>query len=458
MKKYRISIRIKTLILCVATFLLTSFILTVIVALLVNHWKKQLVKNSITLAEEHGKELAQELTRIIEQDLDLRVEKLKENPKALSSIQLFLKQNENIIMAAFVDERGTILLEHYQGEETSGTAVLSPGSKYTASVPSPYTHPDLQIILKNPPDEIHEKKVPIMKGENLLGQLEFRVSENAILSRIAYSSVLITRTLFILLAALFILLVISYFFLWRLFSHHLALVQERDRLDKLASIGTLASGLAHEIRNPLNAMNVNLDVIGEEIDDPREDSAEKAREILSNLKKEIAQLNSTLSNFMKFALPGKTEKLEVDFTEIVKETLEFFRAEFERSNISMRMNLLEKCVIAADPTSLKQLIMNLVLNAVQAMEKSAIKRLEITLHPEGKFWHLTVKDTGTGFGDVNPEKCFEVFYTTKEGGSGFGLPIARQVAFAHNGRLWAENTESGNGARFHLLLPMLHAS
>lgn len=454
MKTPEISVRTKTLILCVASFLMTSFILTFLVAILVNHWKQRIVKSAYSLAEEHARNVVDNLSRIIEEDHENRVENLKDNPRAHSSIQLLLKQNENIVMAAFVDERGTILVEHFRGEETSGTAILTPGAQYTTSLPSAPEHPDLQIILKNPTDKLKEIKLPLMRGEKLLGQLQFQVSENSILKRMSSSSILITRSLFILLIAIFLLLVISYLFLWRIFSHHLVLIQERDRLDKLSSIGTLASGLAHEIRNPLNAMNVNLDVIREELEDPREDSQKKAKEILTNLSREIEQLNQTLSNFMKFAIPGRLEKQNLDLVKLVKETLEFFAAEFEREQIHTRFDTPAECILKADPTSLKQLLMNLIINATHAMKQNPLKRIDVNMVVDGKYCHLTIQDTGPGFGAVNPEKCFEVFYTTKVGGSGFGLPIARQVAYAHDGKLWAENAGPEGSARLHLMLPM----
>jgi signal transduction histidine kinase len=454
MRTPEISIRTKTLILCVASFLLTSFFLTFVAILLVNHWKQHLVKNAYTLAEEHARRVVEELSRIIDEDLENEVEKLKENPRAHSSIHLLLKQNENIVMAAFVDERGTILLEQYRGEETSGTAVLQPGAQYTTTLPSTREHPELKIVLRNPSDNLKEMKIPLIRGEKLLGQLQFQVSENSILKNMSYLSILISRSLYILLVSLFLLLVLSYLFLWRIFSHHMALIQEHDRLDKLSSIGTLASGLAHEIRNPLNAMNVNLDVIREELEEPRADSQKKVQEILTNLSREIDRLNQTLSHFMKFALPGRLEKQRVDLVKILKETLEFFAAEFEREQVSTSVNTPAECKLQADPSSMKQLLMNLILNAMQAMKQSPVKRLEINMEVEGKNCHLTIRDTGPGFGEVNPEKCFEVFYTTREGGSGFGLPIARQVAYSHDGKLWAENADPASGARLHLILPI----
>jgi len=454
MKTPRFSIKTKTLIYCVASFVLTSFLLTSLAAILVNHWKQRLVEDSVALAEEHGRTVVRELASLMEEERTNHVEKLRANPRAHSSIQLLLKHNEHIVMAAFVDSRGAMILEHYQGEETSGTAVLLSGGQYTAKIPPSRFNPALSIRVKNPSDNLRELDFPVMKGDQILGQLRLSVSENSILKRISYSSSLISKSLVILHIALFLLLLLTYFFLWRFFSHHLALVEERDRLDKLAAIGTLASGLAHEIRNPLNAMNVNLEVIQEEMEDPHEDSRRKNMEILINLRREIEQLNRTLSSFMKFALPGKMEMQDLDFVTLLRETLEFFAAEFDRESIAVQTNMPEKCSLKADSTSLKQLIMNLIVNAVQAMKKSRKKMIQIELVPEVRIWHLTVRDTGAGFGDLDPEKCFEVFFTTKKDGVGFGLPIARQIASQHRGRLWAENASPEPGARFHLTIPM----
>jgi len=452
--KKQYSIGTKALILYMASLLLTGFVLTALVALLVNYWKKSMLQNAISLAREHGQRVAGEISDIIHKGIEPEMAKLKQNPRVHASIELLLKQNDNIVMAALVDERGTMVIRRYQGEErrTSDTAVIGAGGQYTGSLPSAMDDTHLDVVLHSRGEKMREMDIPVMIGEKMMGKLQFSVSEDAILNRLSDSSSLITQSLVILLVTLLLILSAAYFLLWRIFSRHVLLIRERDQLDKLAAIGTLASGLAHEIRNPLNSMNINIDVVREELDDPREDSQKKAVELLGSLKREIHHLNQTLSNFMKFALPGKIEKHPTDLAVLIRETLEFVSGEITKKNIKVENSILTACPLLADSTSLKQLLLNLILNAVQAMEQQPRKELRIEVFPEGKFWHLTITDNGAGFGKTDPEKCFEVFYTTRQGGFGFGLPIARQIAEAHGGRLNAENAPPA-GARFHLIIP-----
>jgi signal transduction histidine kinase len=454
MKKFYFSFKTKTLVLSVVSLLFISFFLTGMVAVLVQHWKQRIVTQSLSLAEKSGGIAADEIEKILETENIEKTGDLKKIRRAHSCIELLLKQNENIVMAALIDSRGVMVIEHFKGEITSGTTALSPGASFETEITGQIPQSDLGVILRNRSEEIHHVELPVLKKGKTIGHLQFGISEDAILNRISFSSTLITKSLGILLVTLFLLLTCSYFILWRIFSRHVKVVKEKDRSDKMATIGTLASGLAHEIRNPLNAMNINLDVIREEIEDPREDSSSKALELVTNLQKGIQQLNQTLSNFMKFALPGKLEKQKTDLVTIVRECLEIFSHDFALKKIKVEMSLPEKCLIKADPGSLKQLLMNLLLNASQAIQDEVSKQINIEIKVDVKTCDLIIYDNGPGFGNLDPEKCFEVFVTYKAGGSGFGLPIARQIANSHGGSLRAENKNPERGAEFILTLPL----
>ena len=448
-----LSIRTKTVISFLASFLLIIFILSLIGAYLINKRKQELVEDSIALAEEHGRSVAREITNIMEEEVIENARELRKNPGANACIELILRQNENVVMAAFVDSSGSMIIDRYQDQSTTGSRVLPPGSRMTTPLSSEGPPAELDVIVRNPNENLRDINLPVMRNNRMMGQIRMKISESAILDRISESSALITRTTKLQLIAVSILLILSYYALWRLFAGHVALIKDRDQKTQMATIGTLASGLAHEIRNPLNAMNVNLDVIREEMEDPREDSAERAGILVDSLQKEIRQLNETLSDFMKYAYPGDIEKITLNLGDLVNETLEFFSADFQNRKIRVSVETPDNCPVKADPSTLKRVLMNLVVNSIQALQKSEKKEIRIRIEPAGKNWRLTLTDTGPGFGDTDREKIFEVFYTTKSNGSGFGLAIARKIIQAHNGSIYAENASPEGGAKFHINLP-----
>ncbi|HPB30158.1 MAG TPA: ATP-binding protein [Candidatus Sumerlaeota bacterium] len=452
MRRFLFSIPVKTLLVCAASFLLAIFILTVLASLLVYRGKQRLVEQAVTLAEDHGRNVAEQLSGLFAADIEGGIKNLEANPRAHSIMEILLRQNDVIIMAALVDETGNMIIHHQRDTYSSGTLAVRPGDQFAAVMPGPAEGNHYDLIMKSNTDRMREVRLPVMRDGREMGQLRFGISENIIMSRIASSGRMITTSMLVLLGTVSVILLLTYIILLRIFTSHVAVVRERDRLDKLAAIGTLASGLAHEIRNPLNAMNVNIDVVREEIEDPRGDSAQRASQILGNLKTEIGQLNQTLSSFMTFAIPGRIEKQAADLVTLIRETLEFHAAEMEMKQVRVICDFPVSCPVEADSSSIKRLFMNLFLNAVQAMEGAPERILSVRIHPEGRFWHTEVTDTGPGFDKKDPEECFEVFFTTKSTGTGFGLPIARQVAQAHEGFLWAENA-GPRGARFHVTIP-----
>ena len=223
----------------------------------------------------------------------------------------------------------------------------------------------------------------------------------------------------------------------------------------MAYVGTLASGLAHEIRNPLNAMNVNLAVINEEIEEQPSETAKRRKGVIESLQRQISQLNTTLTNFLRFALPAKIQIAKINLIELLRDTLALLEPEMRQKGIRYELQAPETCDLPADPNALRQVFMNVLLNAIQALTRGE-KHIDINVDVHDRLCRVAIADTGEGIPEEQLESIFEVFHSTKPGGSGFGLAIARRIVSDHGGRIWAENVD-GSGARIVIELPLKSA-
>ncbi len=239
-----------------------------------------------------------------------------------------------------------------------------------------------------------------------------------------------------------------------------AVAQERDRAlvdlektvatlrqaDRLATLGTLAAGMAHEIRNPLGAMRGAVEILEQDY------SADHAnREFVDILNQEIVRLNRVVGKYLDYTKPQTPELRPLDANAAVRAAVDLLEKIASRSDVRFECRLAQKISAAlADPVQVHQALVNLLLNAIQAMPTGGVAEVGTTQDPEGV--EVVVRDHGNGLPEGPLERIFEPFFSTKEGGTGLGLAVAHQIAAAHGGRLSAENVDGG-GARFRLLLP-----
>jgi len=223
-----------------------------------------------------------------------------------------------------------------------------------------------------------------------------------------------------------------------------------ERLDRLANLGTLAGGLAHEIRNPLNAMRLNLHMLrGSAPKEPTDSSEEK--QILEDICREVTRLERLLTEFLTYARPESTDVKALTASEQLDELAGFLAPQLADRGVDVEKAYCPECPpIEMDPKLLRQALLNLVMNAVHAMPDGGTVRLG-TETRDGRVL-LTVSDTGGGVPEEVAEHVFEVFYSTTEGGSGLGLPIARRVVEDAGGTLQFE-TVPECGTTFTLNLP-----
>lgn len=233
------------------------------------------------------------------------------------------------------------------------------------------------------------------------------------------------------------------------------------RADRLSAIGQLAAALTHEIRNPLGAIRGTAEILRDEFPD-----GHPKAEFLEILLRETDRLNRVVEDFLGFARPRPSgDGVEVvDLGVLARETADLVGTQAKKAGLSLRMDIPPGFLVRGSPVQLKQVLLNLLLNAVQATtpghsigmrccaRQGKVQGLEYR-EVEGRLVALTVEDEGPGIpGDVLP-RVFEPFFTTKSEGTGLGLAISLRIAEAHGGTLTAESPVEG-GARFTLTLPL----
>jgi signal transduction histidine kinase len=223
-------------------------------------------------------------------------------------------------------------------------------------------------------------------------------------------------------------------------------VETLRRADRLATLGTLAAGMAHEIRNPLGAIGGAVEIL--DADFP---ASHPRREFFDILRREISRLNTLSGKYLDYARPQAPELRPVDLNGCVDASVELVGRSAGRSGVRIETKLESGLAAAlADPLQVHQALVNLLLNGIQAMEEGGVLEVSTARDPAGVA--VTVRDHGPGLPEGAGDRIFEPFFSTKPGGTGLGLAIARRIAVAHGGSLTVESVP-GEGARFRLLLP-----
>ncbi|MBI4468395.1 MAG: HAMP domain-containing protein [Acidobacteria bacterium] len=222
--------------------------------------------------------------------------------------------------------------------------------------------------------------------------------------------------------------------------------------ERSAAIGRLASGIAHEIRNPLNFINLSIDYVQSNFAPAEPGRQERFRDILASMKAEIARLNRLVTDFLSFGRPGDLAITTTRVGELVKEVCATIQAQATERGINIDIKGADAVPpIQADADRLRICLSNLMINALQAITGHG--HLEIGLAREGEFLRIAVSDDGPGIPEADLERVFEPYYSTKETGIGLGLAVTRKIVQDHGGRIRAANVD-GHGICFTIMLPI----
>jgi two-component system, NtrC family, sensor histidine kinase HydH len=224
-------------------------------------------------------------------------------------------------------------------------------------------------------------------------------------------------------------------------------LQEQLHLaERLAALGEMVAGVSHEIKNPLGIIQSTAELLSE-----MNQADEKQKKLSLVIKEESIRLNNIVTEFLDFARPYELNIQECRLDEIILKNISFLGPELERKGITVSDNFEGRnLMIQADAERLYRVFLNLIINSIQAINDSG--KINIKVEDEKVQYRIVVEDNGKGIDEENMKKIFNPFFTTKERGSGLGLPIVRNIIEGHEGTIFIESI-AGAGTRAIILLP-----
>ncbi len=233
-----------------------------------------------------------------------------------------------------------------------------------------------------------------------------------------------------------------------------------SRYDVLASLGKISAGVAHEIRNPLNSMVINMELLRQDLESLSPQLTEESLSLINIIQSEIERLEDLVKEFTSYARPSNVLAKEVNIIQIIEQVLRLIKYSEKRHNIKIHKNLSPNpAYILADKDQVKQAILNIILNAIQAMPSGGELYIETSYTEcaedrDTKMLCLKISDTGKGMNSSTLKRVFEPFFTSKSDGTGLGLSIVERIVSSHKGYMEVESQEN-QGSVFKIFLPLV---
>jgi signal transduction histidine kinase len=293
-----------------------------------------------------------------------------------------------------------------------------------------------------------EVQVPIEPGK--MGKAILNVSEDVLAKQARQFRRQMIAKLVGLMGIILLLVVAAYLYILRVLRLSRRIEAEAQRQERLSYLGLLSSGLAHEIKNPLNSMQINLQMLMEDLES--QGGQKEPLGLLTPISREVKRLEQLVNEFLLYARPMRPHLANVQIRQIFQGISTLVGEEAKRRGVNIEISCPSNLpAVLADDSLLRTALMNLVLNSIQASGKSGSVLMKAEAHD--RHIVIEVSDTGPGIPPDRQGEIFQIFYTTKPGGTGLGLPIARRIFENHGGSLdYAGDGESGG--RFRAILPL----
>ena len=431
--------------LLIAAFTFAIFIVFDIVLfgwLIFNSLSQREVENALLETRAEAEPLARKLEEqalSLGQDLYVAVSVVQEKT---TYIQSFPTQREMIRRFEIRDRHGTVVYQEENTEELpaglAGVPRVETGDT-SLEVP-PLSQPELQL-----------EEVEVAIGD--LGTIIVGLNEQALLERMdVLRQDLIQQTSLIGILTLTLLLM-AFTTIWALFRRSRRLEEQAVEAERMAYIGTLASGLAHEIRNPLNSLSLNMQMLEEETSGA--DRSQKR--LLAITRSELHRLERLATDFLSYAKPRPLELQETPAVELLEQVLEVMGGEVQNRGAVVEIkDSSAGAQVRVDRNQIKQLLLNLTQNALTAAEESDKALVRLIARRSGPDVMLEVNDNGPGIPEKDQQRIFDLFYSTRKGGTGLGLAIVQRIARAHEAEIDVDS-RPGYGTTITLRLPAVAA-
>ncbi|HEU6447004.1 MAG TPA: ATP-binding protein [Verrucomicrobiae bacterium] len=216
------------------------------------------------------------------------------------------------------------------------------------------------------------------------------------------------------------------------------------RLDRLANLGTLSAGIAHEIKNGLTAIKTFVELMLQKSDD---------KELATTVEKELKRIDSMVSQMLRFAAPKPAAFAAVRVHDVLETSLRLLQHQISGKMISLKREYTPASdTVRGDDGQLQQVFMNLLLNAIEALGTNGTLIVRTETDHGKKVFRIQIQDNGAGISKENQTHLFEPFFTTKKNGTGLGLAISQRIIGEHHGKIEAESVP-GKGSTFTISLP-----
>jgi signal transduction histidine kinase len=382
-------------------------------------------------------------------------------------IDNILREREIVRTVSILDNNGVLVFEG-KSQARPPVPPVPPGSGPETPILSPELRmedPELPGVERKTKDTVTTFEVPDIEvpiGDNI-GFLRIGLSPVELSARIEVLRTELFRQAVVIGVVSMVLLLTALSAVWLLLQRSRRLELQAAEAERMAYIGTLASGLAHEIRNPLNSLNLNMQMLEEEMEEGGSAgsvvsamSGETGKRLLAITRSELSRLERLVSDFLAYAKPRPLEMEEMPAVRPLERVREVLAGEIQKRGARVEIHdTTGGARVRVDPGQINQLLLNLAQNALAATEETGrMPVMELSATRHGSTVALSVKDNGVGIPPEERDRVFEIFYSTRKGGTGLGLAIVDRIARGHGGRVRVES-EPGSGTTVTVELPAL---